>query len=76
MDVRVEGDGNRTAGGDYREERSVQVRIGILNQLSEAAITGIVTRFAAAMIAMGGKVETGAALAVLARHYGRSVAAK
>lgn len=28
MDVRVEGDGNRTAGGDYREERSVQVRIG------------------------------------------------
>ena len=54
----------------------VQVRIGILNQLSEAAITGIVTRFAAAMIAMGGKVEVGAALAVLARHYGRSVAAK
>lgn len=54
----------------------VQVRIGILNQLSESEITGIVTRFAAAMIAMGGKVETGAALAVLARHYGRSVAAK
>lgn len=54
----------------------VQVRIGILNQLSESAITGIVTRFAAAMIAMGGKVETGAALAVLARHFGRSVAAK
>ena len=54
----------------------VQVRIGILNQLSEAAITGIVTRFAAAMIAMGGKVETGAALAVLARHYGRDMAAE
>ena len=54
----------------------VQVRIGILNQLSEAAITGIVTRFAAVMIAMGGKVETGAALTVLARHFGRSVAAR
>ncbi len=54
----------------------VQVRIGILNQLSEAAITGIVTRFAAAMIAMGGKVETGAALALLARHYGRDMAAE
>jgi hypothetical protein len=54
----------------------VQVRIGILNQLSEAAITGIVTRFAAAMIAMGGKVETGAALAVLAHHYRRDMAAE
>jgi alanine-glyoxylate transaminase/serine-glyoxylate transaminase/serine-pyruvate transaminase len=31
----------------------VQVRIGILNQLSEAAITEIVTRFAAGMNAMG-----------------------
>ena len=31
---------------------------------------------AAAMIAMGGKVETGAALAVLARHYGRDMAAE
>ncbi|NEY92205.1 alanine--glyoxylate aminotransferase family protein [Tabrizicola oligotrophica] len=54
----------------------VQVRIGILNQLSEAAITDIVTRFAAAMNAMGGKVDASAALAALGRHYGRDMAAE
>lgn len=54
----------------------VQVRIGILNQLSETAITDIVTRFAAAMKAMGGKVDEGAALAALARAYGRTMAAE
>ena len=54
----------------------VQVRIGILNQLSEAAITDIVTRFAASMNAMGGKVDEGAALAALARAYGRTMAAE
>ena len=54
----------------------VQVRIGILNQLSEAAITDIVTRFAAAMNAMGAKVDAGLALTALARAYGRTMAAE
>jgi alanine-glyoxylate transaminase/serine-glyoxylate transaminase/serine-pyruvate transaminase len=40
----------------------VQVRIGILNQLSEAAITEIVRRFAAAMNAMGADVDLAPAL--------------
>ena len=43
----------------------VQVRIGILNQLSEAAITDIVTRFAAEMNAMGANVDVGKALKAL-----------
>lgn len=54
----------------------VQVRIGILNQLSEAAITDIVTRFAAALSALDSNVETKAALAALSRHYGRDIAAE
>ena len=45
----------------------VQVRIGILNQLSPAAITDIVTRFAKAMNAMGANVD----LAGMSRHLGR-----
>ncbi|MFV0474071.1 MAG: aminotransferase [Pikeienuella sp.] len=47
----------------------VQVRIGILNQLSEAAITEIVTRFAEAMREMGAKVDPARAQAVLDRRY-------
>lgn len=54
----------------------VQVRIGILNQLSEAAITEIVTRFAAEMAAMGATVDVGQALAVLDTHYAAAIAAE
>lgn len=54
----------------------VQVRIGILNQLSEAQITEIVTRFGQAMNDMGGKVDLEAAMAALRRHYGAALAAR
>jgi alanine-glyoxylate transaminase / serine-glyoxylate transaminase / serine-pyruvate transaminase len=54
----------------------VQVRIGILNQLSEAAITDIVTRFAAEMNALGAEVDPTPALAALNRHYTAAVAAE
>lgn len=48
----------------------VQVRIGILNQLSEAAITDIVERFAQAMNRMGGDVDIARIKAGLADYYG------
>ena len=54
----------------------VQVRIGILNQLSEAAITDIVTRFVKEMNDMGAGADLSAALAVLKRHYGAALAAE
>jgi alanine-glyoxylate transaminase / serine-glyoxylate transaminase / serine-pyruvate transaminase len=54
----------------------VQVRIGILNQLSEAAITEIVTRFANEMNAMGANVDVGRALAALQTHYAAAIAAE
>jgi alanine-glyoxylate transaminase / serine-glyoxylate transaminase / serine-pyruvate transaminase len=54
----------------------VQVRIGILNQLSEAAITDIVTRFANEMNAMGANVDVGKALAALETHYATAIAAE
>jgi hypothetical protein len=54
----------------------VQVRIGILNQLSHAAITEIVLRFATAIAAMGAKVDTAAALAVVDRHFAAALAAE
>lgn len=54
----------------------VQVRIGILNQLSEAAITDIVTRFAAEMTAMGANVDVGHALQALETHYAAALAAE
>ena len=47
----------------------VQVRIGILNQLSRNAITEIVERFAAAMNEMGAGVDVGAAREALNQHY-------
>ncbi|MCB2128132.1 MAG: alanine--glyoxylate aminotransferase family protein [Rhodobacteraceae bacterium] len=53
----------------------VQIRIGILNQLSPRAIGDIVQRFAAAMNAMGGDVDVGAVQQVLDRHYRAAVAA-
>lgn len=54
----------------------VQIRIGILNQLSEAAITEIVTRFAAEMKAMGASVDVGLALKALETHYAAAMAAE
>ena len=54
----------------------VQVRIGILNQLSEAAITEIVSRFAAEMNAMGANVDLGQVLSVLETHYAAAMAAE
>lgn len=54
----------------------VQVRIGILNQLNPAAIHEIVTRFAAAMRALGADVDPAAAEARLDAHYAVSIAAQ
>ena len=54
----------------------VQVRIGILNQLGEAAITEIVTRFAADMNAMGAGVDVNTALSALESHYTAALAAE
>ncbi|MBL9047048.1 MAG: alanine--glyoxylate aminotransferase family protein [Tabrizicola sp.] len=47
----------------------VQVRIGILNQLSQSAITEIVTRFAAAMTDLGANIDMTKVLAGLGQHY-------
>ncbi|MBL9053160.1 MAG: alanine--glyoxylate aminotransferase family protein, partial [Tabrizicola sp.] len=47
----------------------VQVRIGILNQLSQSAITEIVTRFAAAMTDLGANIEMNKVLDGLGQHY-------
>ncbi len=54
----------------------VQVRIGILNQLNRAAITEIVTRFATAIMEMGGEVDLDRVHACLEGHYGRAMAAE
>jgi aspartate aminotransferase-like enzyme len=54
----------------------VQVRIGILNQLSRHAITDIVERFAAAMNEMGAGADVGAAREALNRHYLAEMAAE
>ncbi|MGB2893357.1 MAG: aminotransferase, partial [Albidovulum sp.] len=54
----------------------VQVRIGILNQLGEAAITDIVDRFAAAMNEMGAGADPAAAREALRSHYVTRMAAE
>jgi alanine-glyoxylate transaminase/serine-glyoxylate transaminase/serine-pyruvate transaminase len=54
----------------------VQVRIGILNQLSEAAITDIVTRFATAMNDMGAGVDIARATEGLQAYYKNLMAAE
>jgi aspartate aminotransferase-like enzyme len=54
----------------------VQVRIGILNQLSQAAITDIVERFAAAMNEMGAGADVNAAREALRNHYVTRMAAE
>ena len=54
----------------------VQIRIGILNQISRAQITDIVTRFAKAMAELGAEVDLPAVLAGLDRHYDAALAAQ
>ncbi len=54
----------------------VQVRIGILNQLTEAAIREIVERFGAEMAAMGADIDMPAIMASLDDHYRPAVAAE
>ena len=53
----------------------VQVRIGILNQLSQAAITDIVLRFGTAMNEMQAGINLDDISDFLARYYGQSKAA-
>lgn len=47
----------------------VQVRIGILNQLTPQAVSEIITRFADAVERMGAEIDRDAVQAVLSRHY-------
>jgi aspartate aminotransferase-like enzyme len=47
----------------------VQIRIGILNQLTQASITDIVIRFADTMLAMGAELDKAAILSDLERNY-------
>lgn len=54
----------------------VQVRIGILNQLSEAAITEIVTRFATAMNEMGAGLDIARVTEGLRGYYKKLMAAE
>jgi alanine-glyoxylate transaminase / serine-glyoxylate transaminase / serine-pyruvate transaminase len=54
----------------------VQVRIGILNQLSPAAVTEIVTRFADAIERLGGTPDRDAVGEVLNTRYAQSLAAE
>ena len=53
----------------------VQVRIGILNLLTQAAITEIVTKFAQAMNDIGAEVDIDAITAQLEFHYQSRIAA-
>lgn len=54
----------------------VQIRIGILNQLSQSAISDIVTRFGDAMVEMGADVNMGLIRTQLADHYKTAIAAE
>ncbi len=54
----------------------VQVRIGILNQLSKAAVSDIVMRFAQEMVAMGASVDLDGVIAGLEQHYTVALAAE
>ena len=47
----------------------VQIRIGILNQLSQTAITDIASRFADAMLTLGADFDKAAVMAALDAHY-------
>ena len=54
----------------------VQVRIGILNQLSPRAISEIVARFGSALSEMGASIDMQEVDAVLDRHYNAAMAAE
>lgn len=54
----------------------VQVRIGILNLLTQTAITDIVVRFAQALRDLGADVDEDAVTTALAHHYERAIAAQ
>lgn len=54
----------------------VQIRIGILNLLTRAAISDIVTRFANAMAAMGAEVDLTTVNNGLDAHYDTAIAAE
>ncbi len=54
----------------------VQVRIGILNLLSQQAIEDIVARFGKAMRDLGAEFNQAAVDAALHHHYGRAIAAE
>ena len=54
----------------------VQVRIGILNQLTEAAIRDIVGRFVDAMRDMGADLDQARIEAALDTHYAKAIAAQ
>ncbi|RNF34820.1 alanine--glyoxylate aminotransferase family protein [Paracoccus methylarcula] len=54
----------------------VQVRIGILNLLNQAAIADIVTRFGAAMNAMGADIDMNEITARLDRHFETAMVAQ
>lgn len=54
----------------------VQVRIGILNLLTQAAITDIVTRFGAAMNEMGGEIDMDKISSRVERHFETAMAAQ
>ncbi|MGB3146543.1 MAG: aminotransferase class V-fold PLP-dependent enzyme, partial [Paracoccaceae bacterium] len=54
----------------------VQVRIGILNQLSQAAITDITMRFAAEMKALGAAIDEASIRASLGQYYSAAMAAQ
>ncbi|MCX8228156.1 MAG: aminotransferase, partial [Sulfitobacter sp.] len=53
----------------------VQIRIGILNLLTQSAITEIVTRFAQAMNDIGAQVDIDEITADLETHYQSALAA-
>ncbi|MDP0926370.1 aminotransferase [Paracoccus onubensis] len=54
----------------------VQVRIGILNLLTQPAITEIVTRFGAALNKMGADIDMAAVTAGVNRHFDTAMAAE
>ena len=54
----------------------VQVRIGILNLLTQAAIEDIVSRFGQAMRDLGAEFDQAAVDSALNRHYGQAIAAE
>ena len=54
----------------------VQVRIGILNLLNEAAIRDIVSRFGQAMRDLGANFEQAQVDAAMKSHYNQAVAAE